>query len=435
MKPRLLYVTHRVPWPPDRGDRIRTWNLLKFLAERADVDLLCLADEPVSSETTEALQSVTRRLAVIPHSGRLRWIRGAASLAAGRTVTEGLFRNPAADAVIRTWCANTGYSAALASSSGVARYVLPPVARGIRRVWIDLIDVDSRKWLDYSRSSRFPMSLIYGLESRRLRRLECDLAKAVDRLLVVSEPECDVFRSFCPQGPIQAIGNGVDTDYFSICPPTSDPPTADQNENNVQPAAPKCVFVGVLNYLPNADAVVWFADNVWPRLRKRFPSAEFDIVGKHPAPEVAALQDRPGINVVGPVPDVRPYLQRASCVVVPLRIARGVQNKVLEAMSAGRPVVCSPAPLKGLEAAAVDGGSTANDRDSLQAGKHLLKAETTEEWVEAVTAVFEDAALAQELGTAAASWVRTHHRWEQCLSPLQELLSYRPASQPQEVTT
>ena len=156
MKPRVLYITHRVPWPPDRGDRIRTWNILKFLAQTADVDLICLADEPVAPETRSALENVTKRLAFVPHSGKARYVRGAISLAAGRTVTEGLFESRMARSVVRQWSINTTYTAAMASSSGIARYVLPPVLKSCGRVWIDLIDVDSQKWLDYSESARFP---------------------------------------------------------------------------------------------------------------------------------------------------------------------------------------------------------------------------------------------------------------------------------------
>ena len=407
MKPRILYVTHRSPWPPDRGDRIRTWNILKCLAQRADVDLLCLADEPVSSETQDALKAVSRQLAIVPLPGKTRYVSGALSMAAGRTVTEGLFHSPMAASILRRWSAETRYSAALASSSGVAGYVLPPVVNSADRVWIDLIDVDSQKWLDYSAASRFPMSWVYGLEGRRLRALECSLAQTVDRLLVVSQAECDLFRGFCSTNSIQAVNNGVDTDFFH-----------DRSETTIDRHS--CVFVGVMNYRPNADAVQWFADNVWPRLRKRFPDAKFRIVGKSPTPDVLSLADRPGIEVTGAVADVRPWLHRSECVVVPLRIARGVQNKVLEAMSAGRPVVCSPSPLKGLDRTTDEPGMAAN---VVVPGEHLLRADSADEWVEAVSEVFENRATAAALGRNGAEWVRDNYRWESCLAPMQEMLT------------
>ena len=393
MKPRVLYVTHRVPWPPDRGDRIRTWNILKYLAARADVDLICLADEPVSDETRAALESVTQRLAIVPHAGKMRYIRGAISMARGRTVTEGLFESTVLSSVIRQWAMRTDYTSTLASSSGVARCLQTPALARVKHAWVDLIDVDSQKWIDYSASARFPMSKVYELEGRRLRKLERNLASSSERLLVVSEAERRLFDDFCPGAPIQAIGNGVDTEYFAPV--------------NTEPKPRTCVFVGVLNYLPNSDAVKWFADSVWGRVREKFPDAQFRIVGKSPTREVEALAEIPGIEVIGPVPDVRPWLNESACVVVPLRIARGVQNKVLEAMACGRPIVCSSEPLKGL---------------AVEPGLQLMQADSINEWVDCISSVFSDSCRAEELGMAASAWVQLNHRWESCLEPLNEIV-------------
>ncbi len=401
MKPRVLYITHRVPWPPDRGDRIRTWNILKFLAKRADVDLVCLADEPVSAKTRKALEGVTRRLAFVPHTGPRRYVRGALSMACGRTATEGLFESRQLRSIVRVWSSTARYTAALASSSGIARFVQPPYLQSSARVWIDLIDVDSQKWLDYQASSRFPMSTVYGVEGRRLRTLETQLAANVNRLLVVSEAERELFTDFCPKAPIQAIGNGVDTEYFAPL--------------KIDPVPQTCVFIGVLNYRPNADAVEWFSKNIWPKVMEKFPDSEFRIVGKSPTSEVEALDDLPGVKVVGPVPDVRPWLHESSCVVVPLRIARGVQNKVLEAMACGRPIVCSPAPLKGLD---------------VEPGLQLLQADTPDEWVESISRVFTDKCHAEELGMAASAWVQLNHRWKSCLEPLMDMIQ-RSHSEPE----
>lgn len=393
MKPRVLYVTHRVPWPPDRGDRIRTWNILKYLAARADVDLICMADEPVSSETEAALKNVTRNLAIIPHEGKMRWVRGALSMLGGRTVTEGLFANKLVRQTINAWALQYDYTATLASSSGVARYLQVPSLADVLHPWIDLIDVDSQKWLDYADAARFPMSLVYRQEGLRLRELEKRLAEKSERMLVVSEAERDLFRKFAPSAPIQAIGNGVDTEYFM--------PVADEV------TAFSCVFVGVLNYLPNSDAVRWFCDHVWPKVLTKYPQAVFRIVGKSPPPEVEALGQRDGVEVIGPVPDVRPWLRQSTAVVVPLRIARGVQNKVLEAMACGRPIVCSTEPLKGLD---------------IESGLQLLQADDPHEWVQQIETVFTDSIRAQELGMAASAWVELNHRWESCLEPLNDLV-------------
>ena len=392
MTSRILYVTHRVPWPPDRGDRIRTWNVLKFLAGRASVDLACLADESASGDTLQELRKVTNQLAVIPHSGYGRFVRGAISMLCGRTVTEGLFESPALSSVLCEWSSRTRYDAVLASSSGVARYLFPPCVTADTKRWVDLIDVDSQKWLDYAKTGSFPMSLVYRTEGHRLRNVECQLAETCDRLLVVSEAERDLFLSFCPTDRISAVSNGVDYEYFA--------PQA-----GVTSEAHSCAFVGVMNYKPNADAAIWFAQNVWPQIRQRYPEAKFYVVGKSPLMEVRALESIGGIAVTGSVPDVRPWLLRSTCAVVPLQIARGVQNKVLEAMACGRPVICSSEPLKGLAA---------------EPGVHLLKADSAAEWVTSISRVFNDKQLQNKLGGAAVNWVRQHYSWNSALAMLNE---------------
>ena len=399
MTSKVLYVTHRVPWPPDRGDRIRTWNILKNLARFARVDLLCLSDEPVSEETVEELRKVTDRLAIVPHTGRGRYVTGLQSLLCGGSITEGMFRSSSARQVLQQWASSGSWSAALASSSGVAQYLDARLLGPVAKRWVDLIDVDSEKWLDYSQSARFPLSAVYKVEGSRLRQAERQLAQSMQKLLVVSEAECRLFRSFCNTDRIHAVENGVDTNYF--CPGLQPPSSLTH--------PPTCVFVGVMNYLPNVDAACWFAAEVWPKIRRQFPTARFCIVGKSPNADVQALQKIPGIDVIGPVPDVRPWLYQSHCAVIPLRIARGIQNKVLEAMACGKAVVCSSAPLNGLRA---------------KPDLHLLQADSAEEWVTALTRVFSDPALQKDLGLAASTWVQMHHCWDACLEPFRELTTH-----------
>ena len=391
-KPRVLCVTHRVPFPPDRGDRIRTWNVLKFLTQRAEVDLISLTDEAVCDETRQRLERITGRLAIVARGSLQRYSAGVWSALQGHSLTEGFFGDGECRRLIRDWNSTRPYAAVYASSSGIAPLVLSPDAALSARVWIDLMDVDSQKWLDYSKSSGLPMSAIYRLEGQRLRILEKLIAQQADRLLVVTDAERQLFHSFCESAPVQAVGNGVDLDYFIPA------------ETRATPMS--CAFVGVMDYRPNIDAVCWFAENVWPQVRRRYPESVFSIVGKSPTPEVRALSGCDGIHVTGPVPDVRPWLAKAACIVVPLRIARGVQNKVLEAMACGRPIVCSPTPLQGLD---------------VEHGQQLLAAETPSEWMHQLSTVFDNPTRAAELGKAARDWVARNHRWESCLEPLTEL--------------
>ena len=168
-----------------------------------------------------------------------------------------------------------------------------------------------------------------------------------------------------------------------------------------------CVFVGALDYKPNIDGVIWFCRTIWPRIRAIKPNAIIKLVGREPTADVRALGEIDGVEVVGTVPDVRPYLSDAAVAVVPLQIARGVQNKVLEAMAMGKAIVASPEPIVGLQA---------------EPGVHLVRAATPDEWVERVTELLDDADLRAEIGTAGMAYVNAYHRWEQCLEPLGRIL-------------
>jgi sugar transferase (PEP-CTERM/EpsH1 system associated) len=393
-RPRILYVTHRVPYPPDKGDRIRCFHVLRFLAARADVSLACLADEPVDAEVEAALRRLCRELAVVPLDRR-RWLRAAASLATGGTVSEGAFRSPRLASTLRSWAQESRFDAALASASSVAPYLMEPWLRDVPAV-VDFMDVDSQKWLDYSASSRPPRSWLYRLEGARLRRLERRLSGWARAVLLVTEAEADLYRQVCPEGRGHAVTNGVDFDYFA-------PPPAGAAEE--EPG--RCVFVGAMDYEPNVDGAGWFCREVWPEVRRRRPDARLALVGRRPAPEVQALARTAGVEVVGSVPDVRPHVARASVTVVPLRIARGVQNKVLESLAMGKATVVSPPPLEGLRAAP---------------GEHLLLARSPADWIESLTRLFEAPALRRRLGAAGRAFALENHCWERCLAPLGGLL-------------
>jgi len=387
MTARVLYLTHRVPFPPDKGDRIRNYHLLRQLARRGRVWLGCLADEPVGAEALAELERLCERVAVVPLGGARRWLRAGLSLLGGGSLSEGAFAEPRLRAVVRGWAAEARFDAVVISASSLVPYLNEPGLAGFPAV-VDLVDVDSQKWLDFAAASRPPKRWLYRLEGRRVRKLERAMSRWARAVAVVSRAEADLYEGFTGTGTATVAPNGVDLDYFV---PAGG--KADQ----------ACVFVGAMDYLPNVDAAVWFAREVWPGVRARFPAAEFRIVGRKPAPAVRELAALPGVDVVGPVPDVRPHVAGAAVVVAPLRLARGIQNKVLEALAMGRPVVAAPAALAGLRA---------------EPGRDLLAAATPAEWVEAVGGLFADPARGRELGTAGRRFVEEHHDWERCLEPL-----------------
>jgi sugar transferase (PEP-CTERM/EpsH1 system associated) len=273
------------------------------------------------------------------------------------------------------------------SASSLAPYLRREVAENTAAI-VDLVDVDSQKWLDFAAASKPPRRWLYRLEAARVRKLEAELPHWVRAVSVVSRAEADVYDSFAGQGAATVATNGVDLDYFR------------PSEQKTELA---CVFVGAMDYLPNVDGALWFVREVWPALRAKYPRAEFRIVGRKPDAAICALANVPGVAVTGSVPDVRQFVQSASVVVVPLRLARGVQNKVLEALAMGKAVVAAPAALAALKT---------------QPGQDLLMASTPTEWIESVGGLLSNPARCRELGVSGRQFVERHHHWEHCLEPL-----------------
>jgi sugar transferase (PEP-CTERM/EpsH1 system associated) len=255
-----------------------------------------------------------------------------------------------------------------------------------RRV-VDFCDVDSDKWRQYAEKKAWPMSWLYRHEARQLLSYERRVAREYDASLFVSAPEADLFRQLAPEcdGKIGFFNNGVDTDYFS--PDLGHQSPYAQGERAV-------VFTGAMDYWPNVDAVQWFASAIFPQLRSRFANLRFYIVGARPTPAVQALAQQDGVVVTGTVPDVRPYIAHAQVAVAPLRIARGIQNKVLEAMAMATPVVVTPQALEGIDA---------------EPGTELVLAEDENDFVEAVSALLY--VPEHSIGKAARAKVERNYSW------------------------
>jgi sugar transferase (PEP-CTERM/EpsH1 system associated) len=384
--PRVLYVTHRVPFPPDKGDRIRNYHVLRQLAKRARVWLLALADEPVPDATRTELARLCERVEYVPVGGLGRKFKMLAAAATGRSLTAGAHASMSAAVRVHEWAQEAGFAGAVVSSGGLAGYLRDKLLECPRVV--DLVDVDSQKWLDFAASAGGPKRWLYRFEAGRTRAEEKALAEWADAVTIVARHEADVFDAFTRPGAATVATNGVDLDYWH---PTD------------VPEQQALAFVGALDYLPNVDAAGWFARDVWPQLREQHPDAELRLIGRKPAPAVQALAAMPGVRVVGQVPDVRPHLATAAVVVVPMRLSRGLQNKVLEALAMGKATVAAPPALAALKAVP---------------GEHLLRAESPAEWVSAVNGLLDDPARRRELGLAGRRFVEANHHWDTCLAPL-----------------
>lgn len=338
----LLYLVHRFPYPPNKGDKVRSYHLLRHLAERHRVHLGTLVDDPADLAHLDAVRPLCASLYAGRLHPRLARLRSLGGLLHRRPLTLDYYR----DAGLQRWVGDTvareAIDATVVFSSAMAQYAPPADAVPLL---VDFVDVDSAKWTDYAPKHRWPMSWVYRREGARLLDYERTVAQAAQRSFFVTDNEVALFRSRAPECAqrVEAIGNGVDADFFA--PDARRPsPFGDR---------PAVVFTGAMDYWPNVDAVRWFVQGMLPALLERWPALRFFIVGRSPTPEVQALAS-PQVVVTGTVDDVRPYLQHASVVVAPLRVARGIQNKILEAMAMARPVVAATSCVDAMDVAPGD---------------------------------------------------------------------------------
>jgi sugar transferase (PEP-CTERM/EpsH1 system associated) len=336
----LLLLIHRIPYPPNKGDKIRSYHLLKHLAQSYRVHLATFVDDADDWQHAPRVEALCASSHFAPLNPTVARVRSLGALLANRSLSLDYYR----DAGLGKWTADAmqahGIKRIVVFSSAMAQYAEAyPQARRV----VDFCDVDSDKWRQYAEQKSWPMSWLYRHEARQLLAYERKVARACDASLFVSKPEADLFRDLAPESAarIGFFNNGVDTEYFSPERSYASPYAAGERA---------VVFTGAMDYWPNIDAVQWFAADVFPQLRARFPALRFYIVGARPASAVQALAQLPGVVVTGTVPDVRPYIAHAQVAVAPLRIARGIQNKVLEAMAMATPVVVSPQALEGIEA-------------------------------------------------------------------------------------
>lgn len=337
----LLFLAHRIPFPPNKGDKIRSFHLLRHLSTRYAIHLGAFVDDPDDWQYRDALQPYCASIKLLPLHPRRARLMSLTGLLTGEALTLPYYRNRELSRWAKVLVANGEVTRGLAFSSAMAQFMPPTLARRV----LDMVDVDSDKWAQYAPTRRWPLSWIYAREGRKLADWEARAAQSFDATLLVSADEAALMQARAPAaaGSIGAFENGVDADYFS--------PARDYVSPYPQGTL-GVVFTGAMDYWPNIDAVTWFAERVFPAIREAVPAAQFTIVGSRPPEAVLALARQPGVVVTGGVPDVRPYLAYAACAVAPLRIARGVQNKVLEAMAMARNVVVTPQAAEGIRAQA-----------------------------------------------------------------------------------
>lgn len=396
----ILLLVHRLPYPPNKGDKVRSYNLLKHLAARHKVYLCTFVDDPADEQHVETVRSLCEELYVARLSPRMAKLRSLNALISNEALTLRYYRDSGMQDWVSQTCAAHGINAAVIFSSAMAQYVekMPRLLK-----LVDFVDVDSAKWTQYAQTHSGPKAWIYRREGKRLLAYERLVAQQAARSFFVTEAEAELFRKQAPECAlrVEPICNGVDSSFFISSSGMSNPYGPDEIP---------LVFTGAMDYFPNVDAVKWFAEAILPQVTSKWPKVRFYIVGRSPLPEVQRLAGQ-RVTVTGTVPDVRPFLQHAAVVVAPLRIARGVQNKILEAMSMARPVIASKACAGGIDATAAE---------------HLLVADGADEFVRAIDQLLTAPGLARSLGEAARQRVIDQYSWEANMGGIDRYLG--PAS-------
>jgi sugar transferase (PEP-CTERM/EpsH1 system associated) len=390
---RVLFVCHRVPFPPKRGGKIRPFNIIRHLHEQGhSVTVASLARTEAERDEAEGLsQHCSARLVEVVDD-RVAWPRMVAWLPTTRPSSFGYFHSPRLQQRIAAATQAVGqWDLVFVHCSSVAPYVRDVPARV--RI-IDFGDMDSQKWREYSQHKPFPLSAGYWLEAVKLERTERLLAGQFDLATCTTRAEMETLCALGATGPTDWFPNGVDAQFFQ--------PAVEPYERDL------VSFVGRMDYFPNQQGVQKFCVEILPELQRRRPGTRFEIVGADPSPEIRALGQLPGVTVTGSVPDVRPYVTRAALTVAPLEIARGTQNKILESMAMGVPVVCSRQAAGGVDAVA---------------GEHLLAYDTREEFVDAVLRVLDSPELRARLANAGRARALSHHSWPASMRRVDALIT------------
>jgi sugar transferase (PEP-CTERM/EpsH1 system associated) len=388
---RILYLCHRFPYPPKRGGKIRPFNMIRHLSASHDVTVASLVRSDVEADEAKGIAPFCAEY----HVGRVRnWVQGARMVARLPTTipsSMGYFYSAALDATVRSLLRERRFDLIFVHCSSVAQYVVH--VRDIPKI-LDFGDMDSQKWLEYSRYKPFPLSLGYWLEGAKLEAEERRLAGRFDHCTATTRAEWETLRRYGVETSTDWFPNGVDSEFFAPSEEAYDPDTI--------------CFVGRMDYYPNQECMFEFCARTWPLLRAQRPRLRLLIVGADPSPRVRALGEIPGVVVTGSVPDVRPYVHRSALMVAPLNIARGTQNKLLESMAMAVPVVTSPVAAGGVDALA---------------GEHFLTARSPEEYRDAIQRVLDHPAERRRFAEAGRARMLSHHAWPNSMKRLDAIIS------------
>jgi len=385
---RILFLSQRVPYPPNRGDKITTWKLIERMRRRHEVVVVALSHDEADAQGARDLEAMGIETHAFPINTKVKKLTSLPLLLTSKPMTLGVFGSTELQACVDRLAPSCDL--AYAYSSSMAAFLEPH--HHFPRV-MHFAELDSDKWRQYAERSRWPASWVYGHEHRTLLEYERRIAHAFADNVLCTPLEQDVFESAIPGPHSMVLRNGVDLEYYQPRPELAE-------ERHL-------VFTGVMDYLPNIDGCTHFVQDVLPLVRAKYPDTRFTIVGSKPTSEVQALGEVEGIEVTGFVDDTRDWIGRACLSVAPLRIARGIQNKVLEALAMGLPVVGTTSATQGVEG---------------RPGRDYLLANTAREQADAICGLFADPAELSAQGTRGREFVERSYDWDKVLEPLDALL-------------
>lgn len=444
---KILFLAHRIPYPPNKGDKIRSFHEIKHLSAKHEIHVCCLADRPEDARYGKNLEEYCASVHVVAINPRAARLKSAISLFSTAALSVPYFYSRKLQARVNDLLKTHDFDCILCFSSPMAEYVFrsqrgaelmgqcSPFACDLSRaaalrrrlrlkqksknggqttdngqrttkLIMDFVDVDSDKWLQYARFKRWPLSWLYRVEGQRLAKYEQKISEQFNYSIVVSRKEAALFGSRCGRVlSATVVGNGVDCDYFS--PQIADHDTAAKAALLKEGRSRLLLFTGAMDYYPNIDGVCWFCHEVFPLVRAQCPDAMFTIAGGNPHQEVRRLQTHEGVRVTGFVEDIRHYYHAADICVTPLRLARGVQNKVLEAMAMAKPVVTTSAAVQGIE----------NFPNA-----DVWVSDDPAHFAALIVELLNDTTMRVRLGQKNREWVMENYQWSQHMQKLEELI-------------
>jgi len=388
---KVLYLCHRFPYPPKRGGKIRPFNMIRHLKSQGHEVTVCSLSRSVA-ETAEA-EGIAPHCHAF-HIGQVtepvQMLRMVLRLPLVTPSSMGYFYSAELAAKVRELLATQAFDLIFVHCSSVAQYVehvthIPKI--------LDFGDMDSQKWLEYAQRKPFPLSLGYRLEGTKMLWAEKRLARRFDLCTATTRAEWETLQGYGTGAATDWFPNGVDAAFF-------DPADAGYDADTIS-------FIGRMDYYPNQECMARFCAEVWPQLKAQRPAMKLLIVGADPSAEMRRLGELPGVTVTGSVPDVRPYIRSSALMVAPLSIARGTQNKILEAMAMGVPVVTSSVAAGGVDAVAES---------------HLLVADSATEITRAILRIAENPVERRRLAVAGRQRVLSHHAWPRSMQRLDGII-------------